>query len=263
VDQLPAFEGLASTAELTSDRTAGFVAVGTFPLAPGVSLLVRLALGWSLTIAAVPWVLSTAAPPPSSPSSPLTLLGELLIGGGLGLCVACLAAAAGWAGSVLGSVSGLAWADDHAASGPSEAATPLARLAWWLAAAAFLGCGGDRVVVGGLLDSFLVMPAGATAVQGLVAPLMSALAASFRLAVALAFPALLAVLCFHVTAAIVCRTAPLTPAWGLLQGLAACVLLAAIWTGGQAWARDIGPAMQAATERAFAGGAANAPRKLP
>lgn len=262
MDPLPAFEGLATTALLTAARAAGFVAVGTLPVAPGVSLLVRVALVWSLTIAAVPWVLATA-PPPSVPSWPLTLLGELLIGGGLGLCVACLAAAAGWAGSVLGSVSGLAWADDHAAAGPSEADTPLARLAWWLAAAAFLGCGGDRVVMAGLLDSFQWMPSGAAIEQGFAPPLVATLSASFRLAMALAFPALLAVLGFHVTAAIVCRTAPLTPAGGLLQGLAAVVLLAAIWTGSQTWARDIGPAMQAATERAFTPGPAGTREASP
>ena len=69
-------------------------------------------------------------------------------------------AAAGWAGTILGSVSGLSWADDFD-PGSGEATAGIGRLAWWVGVAAFVAAGGQLVVIAGLLDSLHAMPVGA------------------------------------------------------------------------------------------------------
>jgi flagellar biosynthetic protein FliR len=230
----PLFEVALLPALLAAVRMAGFVAVGTVPLTPDVPVMVRLGLAWSLSIAVVPWVLADSTSPPRSSPLLLALLSELALGGLFGLSVACVTAAAGWAGGVLGSISGLSWADDFS-NGSAEAATPLARLLWWVSVGAFVWCGGPRVVLACLLDSLTALP-------------LAALATASRLAVAVALPAMLAVLFWHATAAIACRLLPLSPSTGLLQGSAAIVLMLAIWAGGPIWTAAMAHAMASSCE---------------
>lgn len=235
---------------LATARVVGFVAIGTLPLGPGVSMAVRIALALAMSLAAVTWVVPTRLATPPAPSLLLAIPSELALGSLLALSVACVTAAAAWAGSVLGSISGLSWADDYT-HGPAEAATPLSRLAWWAAAGAFVSCGGGRVVLAGLLESFTTLPAGTWLDASLSGMLLTSLAMACRLTVALAVPAMVAVLTWHISAAIACRTIPFTPSTGLLQGSAAMVLLAAIWMGGQTWTSSIAEAMVVTCERVF------------
>ncbi len=243
----PLFEVALLPALLAAVRMAGFVAVGTVPLTPGVPVMVRLGLAWSLSIAVVPWVLADSMSLPLSSPLLLALPSELVLGGLFGFSVACVTAAAGWAGGVLGSISGLSWADDFS-NGSAEAATPLARLLWWVSVGAFVWCGGPRVVLACLLDSFTALPPGEwLGVRHLSMPL-AALATASRLAVAVALPAMLAVLFWHATAAIACRLLPLSPSTGLLQGSAAIVLMMAIWAGGPIWTAAMAHAMASSCE---------------
>lgn len=247
---LPFLETAIPWAVLATARVVGFVAIGTLPLGPGVPLVVRVALAWAMSLAAVAWVVPASLNAP--PATPLLLAipCEVALGSMLALSVACVTAAAAWAGSVLGSISGLSWADDYS-QGPTEAATPLARLVWWAAAGAFVACGGARVVLAGLLDSYTTLPLGGWLEASLSGMLLTALAMACRLMVALAVPALIAVLAWHISAAIACRVIPLAPSAGLLQGSAAIVLLAAIWAGGQTWTDGIADAMVVTCERVF------------
>jgi flagellar biosynthesis protein FliR len=231
-------------------RVLGFVAIGTLPIGPGIPFVVRAALGWALSIAAIVWTLPLSSEP--LPNVPFTVAAatELCLGALLGLSVACVTAASAWAGTILGSISGLSWADDFS-TGPAEATTPLSRLIWWVAAGAFVSIGGAQVLVLGILDSLTTLPLGGAFDVHLGASLVTALAMACRLAIALALPAMIAILAWHIAAAIACRVLPLSPSAGLLQGTAAMVLLLAIWTGGPTWTTGIATAMEVTCKRVF------------
>jgi flagellar biosynthesis protein FliR len=247
---LPLLESSASLFLLAIARVVGFVAVGSLPLGPGMPLVVRVALAWALSIAAITWSLPVGLEQHAHLPLALAVPSELFLGALFGMSVACVTAASAWAGTLLGSISGLSWADDFS-SGPAEATTPLSRLVWWVAAGAFVSSGGARVVVFGLVDSLSTLPLGASLDIGVSTSLLTALAMGCRLAIALALPAMIAVLSWHVSAAIVCRVIPLSPSAGLLQGSAAVVLLLAIWAGGPMWTAGIATAMEVTCERVF------------
>lgn len=246
----PLPEALATTAVLCVARVAGFVTIGTLPLGPGVPVVVRVALAWALSVAAIAWAWPAAAASADGMSLLIAVPAEGAVGAILGLSVACVTAAAGWAGGVLGSISGLSWADDYS-GGPPEATTPLARLVWWVAAAAFVSGGGARMLLAGLLESFARLPLASGLDTGASGMLLVSLGLASRLAVTLALPALVAVLAWHVSAAIGCRVLPLSPSTGLLQGTAAVVLLAAIWLGGPTWTTGIAEAMTVTCDMVF------------
>lgn len=247
---LPVVESTITATLLATARVTGFVAVGSLPLGPGVPMVVRFALVWAMALAVVPAAALGIEVPPSGTLLLGGVLTELLIGGVCGLSVACITAAAGWAGGFLGSISGLSWADDFS-NGPAEATTPLARLLWWAAAGAFMTAGGARVVLAGLLGSFSAIPLGTWLESSLASVLLVALGLACRLAVAVAIPAMVAVLAWHISAAIACRVLPLSPSAGLLQGSAALLLLLAVWTGGATWTDGIASAMTATCEQVF------------
>ncbi|MFM9194382.1 MAG: flagellar biosynthetic protein FliR [Planctomycetia bacterium] len=66
-------------------------------------------------------VQASGAVRPIGPLLPV-LAGEVLVGFAMGIAAAAVLAAAGWAGGILGSVSGLSWADDF---DPAAAAMPI------------------------------------------------------------------------------------------------------------------------------------------
>ena len=81
----------------------------------------------ALAVAAWPSAANTA----TSATAPAAFIvvGEAIVGLGLGASLAAVFAAAGWAGTLLGSVSGLSWADDFTPEADSQSAG-IARLAW-------------------------------------------------------------------------------------------------------------------------------------
>lgn len=232
-------------------RVAAAVTVATLPAFPGVSVRGRIACAAALAAVAVPMAIDAGSA--AVGGWPLVVLGEAIVGGVFGTAIALVVGAAGWAGALLGSVSGLSWADDFDPVGDGESAG-IARLAWWMGAAAFLAAGGQAAVVAGLLDSLRSMPVGTALVgggfaDGLVTLAFTAPTAALSLALTLALPALAAVVAFHLASAICLRTVPFSPGSGLLQGLAAVVLLAALGCGLDAWAGTAGTLMHAALER--------------
>lgn len=233
------------------------VAVVSVAAIPGASARVRTALVLALAMAAWPAAVAAAPAAPVPDPWPLAVAGEALVGLVIGTALAAVLAAAGQAGSLLGSVSGLSWADDFTGDGDGQAAG-VGRLAWWVGLAAFCGAGGHLVVVSGLVDSVRTLPVGSlfsTATASAWPPpwLMSlavtAPTIAIALAVALAAPALAAVVAFHLASAICLRAVPFAPAAGLLQGMAALVLLAALTVGLDAWATGSATLMHAAIER--------------
>ncbi|MEX0689665.1 MAG: flagellar biosynthetic protein FliR [Pirellulales bacterium] len=179
--------------------------------------------------------------------------GEAVVGLGLGLVVAVAFAAAAWAGGILGSVSGLTWADDFTPDAPAGEGGA-ARLATWLAVAGFLTAGGHLAVVAGLVDSTGRLPVGGLAVADRAAwiELLAATpTAAVMLAMSLAAPALVAVLTFHVTAAICLRSVRFASGPGLIQAAAAVVLLAAVIHGTATWTTGFASAVREPIERSL------------
>lgn len=239
-------------------RVAAAVATGTLPILPGASLRIRVTLAAVLAAVAVPGAWAAAERDPPAAATAALLAGEALVGLALGTAVAAVLAAVGWAGAILGSVSGLAWADDFdpEAAGQGESAG-IARLARWVGLAAFFAAGGQLAVVAGLVDSVRHVPVG-TAFGGPARHWIETLAvaapgAALELAVLVATPALAAVIAFHLAAAICLRTIPFAPGQGLLQSLAALVLLGALWLSAEAWAGGTAAALINAVDGCFPG----------
>jgi flagellar biosynthetic protein FliR len=234
-------------------RMAAAVAVGALPITSGVGFRVQAAVVLALTMAAVPSAPAVAA----SGSSPLVfvVVAEAVVGLVMGLAVAAVFAAASWAGGILGSVTGLSWADDFTPEGDPQTAG-MARLAWWMGLGGFLAADGHVDLVAGLVDSVRSLPVtAAVAADGgfsesleMLATTMPAVALS--LALTLALPALAAVLAFHLVAAVCVRTVPFEPGQGLLQASASLVLLAAVCIGTDSWIGGFAALVQAPLERA-------------
>ena len=222
---------------------------------PGLTIRIRLALALALTIVAFPTALA-ATDSAVAVRPPLVLVGEALVGFAMGTAIAAVASAGAWAGGILGSVAGLSWADDFDPDGDAQSAG-MARLAWWISFGAFLTAGGLQAISAGLIDSVRSMPIGSLLSGGGMPDVSLAdlavrfPAAALALAITLAIPALVAVLAFHLTTAICLRTVPFAPGAGLLQALAALVLLGAVYLGADAWAGGFGSLIQAPLEQCF------------
>lgn len=242
-------------------RMAAAVAMGCLPLASSATVRIRAAVVLGLVVTSLPTAAAAVRPPP--PPWPLLLAGEACVGLGLGLAAALVIAAATWAGGLLGSVSGLSWADDFDPDGDAQGAG-MARLAWWMGVAGFFVAGGHLAVVGGLVDTARWLPIGSvfTATGGVSAwtltiTTLPMLAVS--LAVALALPALTAVVAFHVASAVCLRTVRFVPGQGLLQAAAAVVLLAAVVIGSDAWIGGYGDRARGQVEQALTAGTPTVP----
>lgn len=231
-------------------RMGAAVAAGGLAIAPRVGGRVQAALALALTGAALPAAATRAEQAAIVP----LVAGELLVGLALGATVAAVLAAARWAGGVVGSLAGLSWADDFTPDGdPQSAGT--AALAGWLAVGGFLVADGHLQVIAGFVDSVRAIPVGALAAgeaaraDALVSVVVAAPTWALGLALALAGPALAAVLTFHVAAALCLRAVPLTPGAGLVQAAAALVLLAALAGNAEVWTSGLAAAARGPLER--------------
>lgn len=238
-------------------RVAGLLIVGGQRLYPGLTPQVRLGLLLVVAVATAPAAIA-ASQPAVEPLPPLPLLfgSEFLVGAGLGIAVALLVSAVAAAGAMLAATAGLDWA---AAFTPGSEDRPgVARLCGWLGFAGFVVAGGQRLVVNGLLESCWRLPIGRLvgSFDGGELPLAEMLiqlpSVGLALAVSLAFPVLVAVLTTHITAAICLRTVSFTPGIGLLQGVAAVVLLGGLLLGSRQWSEQAGQLLVPPLEATFA-----------
>jgi len=238
-------------------RMSAAVFVGGLPLTDQVPLKVRGVLAVTLALLALPTAAAAGRAAVVGQALPFVLVGEAIVGLGLGLVVAAIVAAATWAGSLLGSVSGLAWAEDFTPAGDAEP-VGLARLAWWLGVAGFFAAGGHLAVVAGLLESVRTVPIGSLFVPAagespMVSVVIAAPGLALSLVTALAVPALATVITFHLALAICLRTVRFDPGQGLLQALVAVVLVLALVAGAEAWLGGFGAVAHAQIERSLAG----------
>lgn len=226
---------------------------------PGLTLRGLFAVALGLAVLAFPAAVAASPLSAAAPGGLATLVvvaGEALAGLAIGTAIAAIASAGAWAGGILGSVAGLSWADDFAPEGDAQSAG-MARLAWWVSCGGFIAAGGLGAIAAGLVDSVRAMPVGTLlpaagpAAWSLADIAVRLPAAALALAVTLAIPALVAVICFHLTCAICLRTVPFTPASGMLQALAAVVLLAVVYLGAEAWSTGFGVIAQGPIEECF------------
>lgn len=237
-------------------RIAAAVGVGTLPILPGGSVRMRITLAVALAVVVAPMALAVQAGHSTPPVGPLpeVLAGELLVGLVMGTAAAAVLAATAWAGGILGSVSGLSWADDFDPDAAGDSAG-IARLARWVGLAAFFGAGGHLAVVGGLIDSVGQLPIGTVlggpAQAWLTRLVITTPSMAFTLAVMLALPALGAVVACHLAGTICLRAVPFAAGPGLMQGLASVVLLASLWLGADAWAGGGGMLVLRSIEACF------------
>jgi flagellar biosynthesis protein FliR len=255
-------------------RMAAAVAVGGVPVAADVPWRIRAAVVVALAAVAAPAAVAATRPGggrlPSGVSAVVdaagglrpaslaaVLVGEALVGVALGTAVAAVVAAAGWAGRWLATATGLSWADDfslESASGPPG----VARLAWWLGCLGFLAADGHLVVIGGFVDSVVALPVGATLAAD--RPAFAAVAdvaggmpsVALELALAIGGAALVAVLTFHVAAALCLRTIGFAPGQGMLQTCAAVVMLVVLIAGADVWLGGFGRLARTRIEEGFA-----------
>lgn len=236
-------------------RMAVVVWAGGLPVAEGTGVRVQAALAFVLAVAAAPAALAAAPPVVPDAAAVLGILGgEAVVGLGIGLAAAAVLAAAAWAGQLLGSVTGLSWADDIGGVAATESAG-MARLAWWLGLAGFVAVGGLEAAVAGLVDGVRSLPVGAIggapsrdSLLELVATMPSI---GLSLALALAMPALAAVVACQLVAAISVRSVGFDPGQGLVQAVASLVLLAAVCGGADTWIGGFAAAVQPPLERVF------------
>ena len=234
-------------------RVGVATAVGLGAVFPESTLRVRAALAILLALVALPPAVAARGAEPLA-AWPLVVGGEAVVGLGFGLATALVLAAAAWAGGLLGSASGLSWADDFDPEGDPQSAG-MARLCRWLALGGFLAAGGHLAVIAGLVDGVRTLPIGAATPAdgpfgaGLAAVVTTLPGAAVALAVALALPALTAVLVFHAVCAVCLRTIRFVPGQGLVQTLAALVLLGAVALGAEAWSAGFGAAARTRLER--------------
>jgi flagellar biosynthesis protein FliR len=238
-------------------RMAAAIGVGGMPLATDIPWRIRATLAIALAAVAAPAALTAQPAWRDGPAItmadgtlPVTavallLVGEALVGVALGTAVAAIVAAAAWAGRWLASVTGLSWADDFSLD--STAGPPgVARLAWWLGCLGFVAADGHLAVIGGFVDSVVRLPVGATltadrpAFAALVDLAVGMPAVALELALSLGAAALGAVLAFHVAAALCLRTIRFTPGQGMLQALAAAVMLVVLCAGADVWLSGFG-----------------------
>ena len=184
--------------------------VMTLPVFAGrvVPVRVRVALIASLSLVVLPGIEPTATPI-NSAAFVMGLIQEALIGALMGLSLNLMLVAAQLAGSLVESLSGFSLASFGVESGDQSGQGVFARLFWWTAAAVFVSSGGLNQVVGSVLQSFVILPAGAATMdRDMLDFLVQALGQSFEFGLMTALPAVAALLVASVVLGMVQKNFP-------------------------------------------------------
>ena len=187
LSQLDAQKFLLFTLVFT--RVGGLVITAPVFSTPEVPARVRALLAVALAALITPTQWDVAVTHPGSTLNYLVFLAsELIVGLSLGLGIVVLFSGLLLAGRMIGQMSGLVLADVFdPASGISVSV--FSRLMLLVTTAVFVAIGGHRILMAGLLDTFVTIPPGSAAVPGSMADTFVVLVAqSFTLAVRAAAP---------------------------------------------------------------------------
>jgi flagellar biosynthesis protein FliR len=180
---------------------------------PGLGGRFRLALAALLAAAVLPVVAPVVGP--GLPEQPAVLarlcLAEILVGAALGFSAALIVAGARQAGELVGLQAGLAPAaliDPDAA----EELTPMGHLYGLVALAVFLALDGPLTLVGALVDSYRVLPAGGIALDAQTArQAFGRVGGALEVALHAAAPTTLALVVAGIALGLLGRAAPSLP----------------------------------------------------
>ena len=231
LSQLTLSQGLVAL--LVFCRVGALVAIapafGSFVLPARIRLLLAVAI----TVVVAPVCVQTGSTLPYGLADFAFLAGgELLVGAVLGIGVAILMSSALVAGQIISQLSGVSLSEVlQPESGESTSAH--AQLLYLVALAVYVTLGGQRLLIGALLDSFRQLPPGMTASVGsLGVTVLTLVNQSFQLGIRGAAPALAALMLSTVAMAIVGRSIPqlnvLSLGLGVNSLIAMSVMVAAI-----------------------------------
>jgi flagellar biosynthetic protein FliR len=193
---------------LATLRVAGMVAFAPVLGDAAVPIKVRVILSAAMGLGAVGRLAQPVPLPPGALDLLLVLGCEFLLGAVIGYTARLIFTGVQLGAFHVGSQMGLALGEvANPLSG--EAASAVGGLFRLLAVVIFLAIGGHRALVGGLMQTFRVVPpAGFAPADGLIGPVVAMLAASFVLALKVAAPVLIALLVATVALGLLHKTVP-------------------------------------------------------
>lgn len=194
---------------LVLTRVSGLTMTAPIYGTKDVPVQVRALLGFALALLITPTQWHVAVPHPGTTLNYLVLIGsELVIGLCLGLAIVILFSGIQLAGQMIGRISGMMLADVFDPN--LEVSVPMfSRLLLMVAIAVFVGIGGHRVVMAGLLDTFQAIPPGSGVFpESGPAAFVDILAQSFHLAIRAAVPVVTALLLSTLVMGLISRTLP-------------------------------------------------------
>ena len=163
--------------------------------------------------------------------------GELLVGLALGVGMLILFAGIQLAGALVGTISGMALSEVFN-PGINDSVPLFSQLYYLIAVAVFLIVGGQRYVIGGLLDTFATIPPGQGAIaETTLETITRLLQMSFGLGIRVAAPTVLALLLATLVMGLISRTLPQLNILMFGFGFNAFILLGmlAVTLGSTAW----------------------------
>lgn len=175
-----------------------------------VPFRVKAALVIALSVLVVPSVVSTSAPLAVDPvPMALSLVNEALLGALMGLSLSVILAGVQLAGSLIEGLCGFSMAAFGATPDSESGNGVFVKLFWWTTVAVFIAAGGVGQVINGLLESFVVLPAGTGVFdQSLLDFLVQSLGQSFEFGLSAALPAIAALLVASVVLGMAQRNFP-------------------------------------------------------
>jgi flagellar biosynthesis protein FliR len=210
-------------------RISGVVMTAPVFGAQDVPMQIRALLAFALSLLILPTQWNATIPWPGTTLNFLVYVGsELLIGLSLGLGLQILFTGIQLTGQILAQAGGEAMAEIYDPSIDQEISVH-SRLMFLLTLVLFLTMGGHRVVMAGLLDTFVTLPLGHCAFPHTIPEtLVALLSQSFSLAVRAAAPTMTALLLATVSLGLIGRTVPQLNVMGLGFGVNALVLPAVL-----------------------------------
>jgi flagellar biosynthetic protein FliR len=219
-------------------RVSGIVLVAPIFGTNEIPSQIRALLVVALTLLITPTI---STPPPSMPRSlvdfGLICTGELLVGLLLGLGITVFFTAFQVAGSMIGQLSGMSLGDVF--NPALDESVPLfSHLLHLLTTAVYVLIGGHRLLLGGLLDTFVALPPGSALVPvGIEQLLVDLLSEAFGLGLRAAAPAASALLLATIVLGLISRSLPQLNVLALGFGLNAMVTFSvlSVSLAGAAW----------------------------
>ncbi len=194
---------------LVLTRVSGLTMTAPIYGTSDVPMQVRALLAVALALLITPTQWDVAVEYPGTTINYMVFIGsELVVGVCLGLGVTILFSGVQLAGQMIGRISGMMLADVFDPSLQASVPT-FSRLMFLVTMAVFVGIGGHRVVMAGLLDTFQTIPPGSGAFPAsIVEGFVLLLTESFNLGIRAAMPVVTALLLSTLVMGLISRTLP-------------------------------------------------------